>query len=1065
MNFIEWLKKKQQEEKQKQQQQQQQEAAAYDSIMSTGAGSEKYIAKKQVQQQNNKSQKSIIDKALKIKDEIEQQQKNEFDTYDNMMSANSELYKLKMEKRKQNEVIAEKNKAILEENKKRYQRAKDEAKRLHLFGDDRYSFIQDAYNNQTYGGKIDEIPYVTTADIRNKNISNIDTEIDTKINTDPNANDLITQGASINPLENDAPTYDEMALSTLGLDSEDSYITNFRDYLNPDELRRLNYLLGDQKKNGVDHSQSIKDYSAMVINRAGQAYEDKRYETGDYVHGNFYLSSPIHGLTSGTIGGIGKTMKRLFGDISPTVTTAEEMAYQDELNKSTGFKKIAGLVLYNGGQITSSVLLGGGYGSLEAKAARAGTNTMMFLTTAGNSYDNVIKNGYTDREALTYAIMDAGMEVLLTKIGGKLAGGIEQLAGTKSLLKNAIKTTVKNPIDQRAVNKIINMASEGTEEYIQQVFNPIVKNIALGEDNKFKLNVEGGLTAFLVGFLTAGAVNATCSNYGLKSDVLSYVYKIRNPEGNYLSADAIYGVHSGNPIQDNILEYAEWIKPFKEQGLEEIFGRIKNIAEVEIGGKTYSEICKATANMNKGEVIDYYFSLINSPKYKQEVEQLKARKEYLDKTSDVKLAEDKVRNRIYDIIGKNTGVELSFINDANENVGGYFDDKNNKIVINSNSKNPMLVMLMREITHNAQLSKFYPALKDAAFKDMENKGIDVKAAEDKIREDYKDYNLSDKGVEQEIVSKYVGGMLLGNEADVIDFVLRNKTFAGKLYGLVSKFAVKDKAFMEAKNNLAKAILAGNEENVSSPGEAVLQYDIGEGIKSDEVNTEENVINEQNDIANGDEVGYKREEGENALDLKRAESYTSKGLLKSIKEKGYDFERVMRIISIDDPAKIPQEDKDYVIGMMRDIGVPKVGETIRKIIPKVKYKNILRNKTIKGFIANAEHVSSLNIFDVIHKALRLEANEDFNENDDFYIEYFTTVTAEDKLAIPINKNSGQLKPPCNGLGATASIFGIFPEYFMRRRGFQDGDILNLRDSKTGEKTKSYRYDRDEGWIEE
>ena len=52
MNFIEWLKKKQQEEKQKQQQQQQQEAQAYDKIMSTGAGSERYKAKKQVQKEN-----------------------------------------------------------------------------------------------------------------------------------------------------------------------------------------------------------------------------------------------------------------------------------------------------------------------------------------------------------------------------------------------------------------------------------------------------------------------------------------------------------------------------------------------------------------------------------------------------------------------------------------------------------------------------------------------------------------------------------------------------------------------------------------------------------------------------------------------------------------------------------------------------------------------------------------------------------------------------------------------------------------------------------------------------
>lgn len=227
----------------------------------------------------------------------------------------------------------------------------------------------------------------------------------------------------------------------------------------------------------------------------------------------------------------------------------------------------------------------------------------------------------------------------------------------------------------------------------------------------------------------------------------------------------------------------------------------------------------------------------------------------------------------------------------------------------------------------------------------------------------------------------------------------------------------------------------------------------------------NVINGENDIANGDGMGYKGVEEGNTLDLKRAESYTSKGLLKSIKEKGYDFERIMKIVSIDDPAKIPQQDKDYVIGIMKDIGVPKVGETIRKILPKVRLDEFLNSdKMPAGFIANLSHVEELNIFDIIHKALRLDGNKNFNIYDDTYLMYDSIVAKDDIFNIPIDEGSGKLAPPCNGLGATAGEYGIFPEYTTIGRMFNNKDNLYIMDSKTGKCISTYEYDFvEKHWI--
>jgi len=191
VNFIEWLKKKQQEEKQKQQQQQQQEAAAYDKIMSTGAGSEKYKAKKQVQQQNAQ---------IKTKN-------------DAIKKSNEKL---------QSDLAAEADKQGMNANQKMY-------------------YTQTQYMQRENKTKV---PYKTMRDYRSNQIDFVDKDLGEIMKNDPEAQKKIEAGNALNVYLNGGQTYDESI--ALGEGWKDTYMTQFRDSLSPEELKKLSYLLGEQ---------------------------------------------------------------------------------------------------------------------------------------------------------------------------------------------------------------------------------------------------------------------------------------------------------------------------------------------------------------------------------------------------------------------------------------------------------------------------------------------------------------------------------------------------------------------------------------------------------------------------------------------------------------------------------------------------------------------------------------------------------------------------------------------------------------------------------------------------
>ena len=129
--------------------------------------------------------------------------------------------------------------------------------------------------------------------------------------------------------------------------------------------------------------------------------------------------------------------------------------------------------------------------------------TLMGTSAAGNSYQQMLNQGYDKSQARTYGtlvgISEAGLQYAfggIGKLGGKLTG--------KTI--NAIANGVDNALGRFAIKYGMNMAAEGFEEAAQEILNPFFENLALGYSKNDLTDVEWGEVAYsgVLGALSAG---------------------------------------------------------------------------------------------------------------------------------------------------------------------------------------------------------------------------------------------------------------------------------------------------------------------------------------------------------------------------------------------------------------------------------------------------------------------------------------------------------------------------------------------------------------------------------
>ena len=120
-----------------------------------------------------------------------------------------------------------------------------------------------------------------------------------------------------------------------------------------------------------------------------------------------------------------------------------------------------------------------------------------------NSYEEAISEGRSQSEALLKSAVTSVLELGLQKV----MGGISALSGADNIAQKVINGIDKTSLSGKALAFLGNMTAEGLEEYTQDILDPIVRNLAYGEDNEFKLYTPEAAESFLVGALTAGILN------------------------------------------------------------------------------------------------------------------------------------------------------------------------------------------------------------------------------------------------------------------------------------------------------------------------------------------------------------------------------------------------------------------------------------------------------------------------------------------------------------------------------------------------------------------------------
>ena len=207
----------------------------------------------------------------------------------------------------------------------------------------------------------------------------------------------------------------------------------------------------------------------------------------------------------------------------------------------------------------------------------------------GNSYNQSIKEGYSEKQATIYAATQAAMEGGV----GILLDGVGKTAGvfTTKVLGTEVFQNITNPWVKAFADLGIRAASEGTEEYIQEIADPIIRNIVLDENNDFNLMSDEAKYSFILGALSAGLMDMVNLNVNIKSNVTA------ERLGNALNT---VGADSKlvDTILNNPVEADDALGITKEQA--KLYGEAKSMAE---GMK--SGTIKATG-MNVGKMTQLY---------------------------------------------------------------------------------------------------------------------------------------------------------------------------------------------------------------------------------------------------------------------------------------------------------------------------------------------------------------------------------------------------------------------------------------------------------------------------
>ena len=276
-------------------------------------------------------------------------------------------------------------------------------------------------------------------------------------------------------------------------------------FLSNEEIAVYNYYYS---KEGKDRAQKYLDSleNELVQRKAGKEFENIKGNTGKEL---------LYGVVAGSDNaryGLKNFGSLLTGDegFTPSSQYVSGMIREDLAGDEDGFKILGNSIgqigydlIQNTANMIPSMVVGAATGGVGGALA-------MGLSSAGNSYADMINQGYGVDAARKYGIMvgaaEGGLSYLLggiSSLGGKLTG--------KTVSK--VVDGIDNGIARFFIDFAISSSSEAIEEGAQSILDPVFKMIATGEDFEGIDWSEVGYSAMLGG-LSAGLLEGVPNAVG-----------------------------------------------------------------------------------------------------------------------------------------------------------------------------------------------------------------------------------------------------------------------------------------------------------------------------------------------------------------------------------------------------------------------------------------------------------------------------------------------------------------------------------------------------------------------
>ena len=310
--------------------------------------------------------------------------------------------------------------------------------------------------------------------------------------------------------------------------------------------------LSDPEKDRLNATQYMSDEEKALYNYyynkhgydAAEEYLDSIIDGLNYIRGEEMFQSLKGNTVAEMLFGIGagfdqanSGLQSLFSgkDYIPTSSTqyASGMVREDLAGSKVG--QVAYDLITTGANMAPSILTSIAVGVINPAAGALAGNAMMGASAAGNAYASMINSGYDKDSASLYAASIGASEVVL----GQLIGGISKLGGITPALEKAL-SGIDNGIARFALEYGGKMVSEGIEEGLQEILDPILKNAILHADE----DIDWGEVAYsaLLGGLSAGVMEGPGTVVGAVTDAK-------------LNKNAVkqYGEFTGDLIQEGLL--------------------------------------------------------------------------------------------------------------------------------------------------------------------------------------------------------------------------------------------------------------------------------------------------------------------------------------------------------------------------------------------------------------------------------------------------------------------------------------------------------------------------------